>query len=197
MKIKLPKINFKIPKITIFGIDVIKNFLFFTLYLIITLLSIAFIIAPAIKKFKKSKQHFYEIKSEFLSIKNHYNSELEKLNNLKKQNKVIILKLRRDFDIKNFKIFASQFMKILNIKKDKTDIYKNGFVKTIYYINAFIKSPKNFYDFVDALKKYKNVIKVYFPIDFEKEKDKIKITLKIEHYRLKDKNALKAEEKAH
>ena len=191
MKIKLPQINFKIPKVTIYGIDVIKNFLFFTLYLVITLLSIAFIIAPAIKKFKKSQQNFYEIKSEFISVKKHYNIELNKLNNLKKQNKTIILKLRRDFDIKNFKIFASQFMNIENIKKDKTTIYENDFLKTVYYINAFIKSPKNFYDFVDALKKYKNVIKVYFPIDFKKEKDKIKITLKIEYYCLKNKNALK------
>ncbi|EDM24643.1 hypothetical protein [Caminibacter mediatlanticus] len=197
MKIKLPKINLKIPKITIYGIDVIKNFLYFILYLIITLLAIAFLIAPAIKTFKTAQKKYFEIKTEYLSVKNNYNNELNDLNKLKKENRAIILKFKRDFDINNFKLFASKYMKIENIKKDKTKIFKKDFIKTIYYINAFIKSPKNFYDFVDGLKKYKNVIKVYFPIDFEKEKNDIKITLKIEHYRLKNKNALKAEENAH
>jgi len=195
MKIKLSKV--KIPKIYIYGIDVIKNFLFFTFYIIITLIAIAFIIAPSIKIFKKHQSYYFETKQTYLLAKSQYNQTLASLNQLKKQNAHILAAFRREFDVNNFKNFASAFMKIKKIQKDKTSVYKNDFIKTIYYIDANIKSPKNFYDFVDALKKYKYIIRVYFPIDFKKVNDSIDLRLKIEHYRLKNLKALKAEEKAH
>jgi len=197
MKIKLSKPNLKIPKIYIYGIDVIKNLGFFTLYIIITLLSIAFIIAPAIKHFKKNQKQYYNIKTQYLNVKNNYENVLESLNKLKKENAKIIAAFRRDFDVKNFKMFASKFMEIKEIKKDKTKPFKKDFIKTVYFIKATINSPKDFYDFINTIKKYKNIIRVYFPIDFTKKDKKINLTLKIEHYRLKDKKALKAEEKAH
>jgi len=197
MKLKITKPNIKIPKIKIYGIDVIKNFLFFTLYIFITLLAIAIFIAPSIKHFKKNQNEYYKIKAEYTSVKNQYNLTLNSLNKLKKQNAKIINAFRRDFDEKNFKLFAEKFMKIKTIKKDKTKPYKNDFLKTTYYVKATINSPKNFYDFIDALKNYKYIIRVYFPIDFTKKNKNIELTLKIEHYRLKNKNALKAEEKAH
>ncbi len=187
----------KIPRVYIYGIDVIKNFLFFTLYIIITLITIAFIIAPSIKTFKKNQALYFETKQNYLYIKTQYNQTLKELNELKKQNTHILTAFRREFDIQNFKKFASSFMQIEKIKKDKTSVYKQNFIKTIYYINANIKSPQDFYNFADALKKYKYVIRVYFPIDFEKNKNSIELKLKIEHYRLKNLNALKAEEKAH
>jgi len=197
MKIRLSKPKFKIPEIYIYGIDVVKNFLFFTLYIVITLFAIAFIITPAIKNFKKAQKEYYEIKTQYSIIKKDYQSVLESLKRLKTENAKILAAFKRDFDVKNFKIFASKFMEIKEIKKDKTKPFKKDFIKTAYFIKAAINSPKDFYDFIDAVKNYKNVIRVYFPIDFTKNGKKIDLTLKIEHYRLKDKNALKAEEKAH
>ena len=193
LKVKVPKI----PKIKIYGIDVIKNFLFFTLFIIITLISIAFIIAPSIRYFKKHQKTYYETKTEYLQIKNEYENTLKSLNALKRKDAKIIAAFRREFNTQNFKTFSSKFMKIKNIEKNETKVYKNDFLKTVYFVDASIKSPKNFYDFIDALKNYKYVIKVYFPIDFEKNSTLIDLKLKIEHYRLKNLKALKAEVKAH
>jgi hypothetical protein len=195
LKIKIPQI--KIPKIKIYGIDVIKNFLFFTLFIFITLLAIAFIIAPSIRYFKKNQQFYYETKNDYMQVKKEYEETLKSLNALKKKDAKIIAAFRREFNPKNFKMFASKFMKVKNIEKNETKVYKNDFLKTIYFVDATIKSPKNFYDFIDALKNYKYVIKVYFPIDFEKNGSNIDLRLKIEHYRLKNLKALKAEVKAH
>lgn len=194
-KIKIPQI--KIPKIKIYGIDVIKNFLFFTLFIFLTLLMIAFIIAPSIKYFKKNQKTYYETKNEFLQTKAIYDRTLKSLNQLKRKDAKIIAAFRREFDKKNFINFASKFMKVTNIEKNETKIYKNDFLTTIYFVNALIKSPKNFYDFIDALKNYKYILKVYFPINFEKNGNLIDLKLKIEHYRLKNLKALKAEVKAH
>ncbi len=184
-KIKLPKI--KIPKVYIFGIDIIKNFLFFTLYIIITLLAIAFLIAPAVKTFKKDQKAYYQAKNEYNLILDTYNQNLEELNKLKKKNSKILSALKRDFNINNFKAFASQYMSVQDIKEVNKTVYKKDFIKTTYIATTTIKSPKNFYDFIDALKKYKYVLRVYFPINFQKDSnsENISLTLKIEHFKLK------------
>jgi hypothetical protein len=184
---KLPKLNFsfKLPKIKIYGIDVIKNFLFFVLFIFLTLLSIGLIIAPAIRTFKKYQSEYYETKSQFDELKNNYMQKNKELKKLQKENRKIIAALSRNFDKKNFKNFASQFMNITNIKEMNSTIYKNDFIKTSYMVDAIIKTPKNFYDFINALKNYKYVIRAYFPVNFEKKDESISLTFKIEHYKVK------------
>jgi hypothetical protein len=186
---KLPNINFsfKLPKIKIYGIDIIKNFLFFTLFIILTLFSIGLIIAPAIRTFKKNQNEYYKIKSEFETLKNIYLEKNKELKKLQKENKKIIMALNRNFNKNNFINFASQFMNITNIKEINSSIYKNDFIKTSYMIDAIIKSPKNFYDFIDALKNYKYVIRAYFPVNFEKKEESIALSFQIEHYKINEK----------
>ena len=192
---KLPSIKFKIPTLKIYGIDVIKNALFFAFYILMTLFIIAFIIAPSVKIFKKSKNDYFLSKEEFDKTKQNYQTILKELTKLQNQNLRILNAFKRDFNENNFKLFAKNYMQILNIKKLKTSIYKNKFTKTSYLVKAKIKSPKNFYDLIDNIKNYKNIIRVYFPIDFEKDNKEINLTFKIEVYKFIE--AAKAEEKAH
>ena len=185
---KIPSIKFKLPKIKIYGIDVVKNALFFALSIILTLLIIAFIIAPSIKTFKYAKTQYFLTQQEFDKVKKQYKEVLNSLDILKNKNQKIINALNRVFDKNNFILFAKNYMQITNIKELNSSIYKNKFIKTPYLITAIIKSTKNFYDFVDDIKNYKNIIRVYFPIDFEKNKENIILTFKIECYNVKKKN---------
>jgi len=186
---KIPKISIKIPKIKIYGIDVIKNFLFFTLFIIITLAIIAFLISPAIHSFKKAKKEYYQTKYNLEVTTNEYKTKLKSLKKLQNANRKIINALKRDFNEKNFKMFASKYMSVHTIKEINSSVYKKDFLKTTYIVTSTIKSPKNFYDFIDSLKTYKSVLRVYFPIDFVKNKENIDLTLKLEHYKLNPKKA--------
>ena len=192
---KMPTIKIKIPKIKIYGIDVIKNFLFFFFYIILILFIIATILAPSVKIFKKTKQEYFQTNNEFENTKQQYQTLLKEVNKLKNKNQKILSALKRDFDINNFKLFAKQYMNLISIKKQKTSPYKKYFIKTSYLVNAVIKSPKDFYDFIDKSKNYKNLIRVYFPFNFVKENKEINLTFKIEVYKFK--NKLNADEKAH
>ena len=195
---KMPTINikkFKLPKVKVYGIDVIKNFLFFFFYVILTLIIIATILAPSVKLFKRTKKEYFIAKNQFEIVQKQYQKTAEELNSLKNKNQKIINALTRKFDINNFKIFAKEYINIKSIKKLKTSPYKEKFVKSSYLIEANIKSPKDFYDFIDASKNYKNLIRVYFPFNFVKENKDINLTFKIDVYHLK--NKLKADEKAH
>ena len=180
MKLNIPKI----PKITIYGIDVIKNFIFFTIFIIITLLVIAFIISPAINSFKQTKKEYYEIKYKLEVVTNQYKEKMKELKKIKNMNKKILMAFKRDFNEKNFKLFASNYMKIFSIKKIDSTKFQEDFIKTTYIVKSTIKTPKNFYDFIDALKNYKYILRVYFPIEFIKHNKEINLTLKVEHYKL-------------
>ena len=182
IKLNIKKIT--IPEVRIYGIDVIKNFLFFTLFIVLTLLCIAFIIAPSIRVFKQNQNNYYDKKATFEDIKNQYLQKSTELKKLKQQNRKIILAFKRDFNQKNFIMFASKYMDIKNIKEINSSIYKKDFIRTSYIIKALIKTPQDFYDFIDALKTYKYIIRAYFPVDFEKENNII-LTFKIEQYRVK------------
>jgi len=182
----MPKISFRLPKVKIYGIDVIKNFLFFTLFIVLTLLFIAFVISPAVHSFKKSKTLYYQTKYSLEITTNEYKEKLLELKKLKNANRKVLNAFKRDFDTKNFKMFASKYMSISSIKEVNSTVYDKDFVKTTYIMSAKIKSPKNFYDLIDALKNYKSILRIYFPIDFIKNKENIDLTLKLEHYKLKD-----------
>ena len=188
---KLPSIKFKIPKIKIYGIDVIKNSLFFFFYIVFTLLIIAFILAPSVKLFKKAKNQYFQTKNQFDQTQEKYKTLLNEVEKLKTKNRKIINALKREFDPNNFKLFARDFMKIESIKKEKTSNYKDKFIYTTYLISAKIKSPKNFYDFIDSVKNYKNIIRVYFPFNFVKNQKDINLTFRIDVYNLKKRKLTK------
>lgn len=180
MKLNIPKI----PKITIYGIDIIKNFIFFTVFIIITLLVIAFIISPTINNFKSAKKEYFKTKSKLEITTNEYKERMKELKKIKNGNKKILMAFKRDFNEKNFKLFASRYMKVYSIKKIDSTKFQKDFIKTTYIVKSAIKTPKNFYDFIDKLKNYKYILRVYFPIEFIKQNKEINLTLKIEHYKL-------------
>jgi hypothetical protein len=142
----LPKISFKLPKVKIYGIDVIKNFLFFTLFIVLTLVFIAFIISPAVHSFKKSKTKYYKAKYSLEITTNEYKEKLLELKKLKNANRKILNALKRDLNKKNFKLFASKYMSISSIKETNSSFYQNDFINAtkkykiiqcILYISLF------------------------------------------------------------
>lgn len=180
--------NLKIPKIKVYGIDVIKNFLFFFFYIILILFIIAAILAPSVKLFKKTKNYYFKIKENFEITQKEYQQLFSQLQKLKENNKKIINNLQNHFDINDFKLFSKKYMQIISIQKQKTYPYKEKFIATSYLITAKIKSPEDFYKFINAIKNYKNLIRVYFPFNFVKDKNEIKLTFKIDVYNIKNKH---------
>ena len=181
MKFKIPKI----PKVELFGIDIIKNMMFFTLFVFIFLLLLAISVAPSIKKFKKEKVIYYNTKVKLDETQNDLDKILAKYQKLSKKNRRLILAMQREFDKTNFKNFASKYMTINNIQDKNISVYQKEFIKKTYLVSATIKTPINFYKFVDATKNYKNILKIYFPIVFKAKNGDIKLLFKLEHFKVK------------
>jgi len=182
MKLKITKI----PRIEIFGIDIIKNFSLFTLFIFIFLLLLATLVAPSIKKFKKEKKNYYITRINYDNSEKELSQILSKYKINSKINRKIILSLKRNFNTLNFKNFANKYMKIQNIKETNSSVYKKYFIKKTYIVTANLNSPKNFYQFVKASKNYKNLIKIYFPIIFKSSNKNILLLYKLETFKVID-----------
>jgi len=181
MKLKIPKI----PKIEMFGIDVIKNMLLFTLFVFVFLLLLGVLVAPSIKKFKVKKREYFIIQNQLNQTEDKLEETKNKYQKLYKENKRIILAFKREFNKENFKMFANRYMKVESIKDQNISVYEKSFIKKTYIVTAKLKTPVNFYKFVEASKNYKNIIKIYFPIVFKAKDGEIKLLYKLEHFKVK------------
>jgi len=176
---KLPKL----PKIEMFGIDIIKNMLFFTTFIIIFLLFLAIFIAPTIKKFKIEKKNYFITKLENENSIKKLQLKSNEYKKLFKKNKKIISALQQNFQKKEFIEYTKKYLLIKSIKKSDETIVNKHFKKTTYIVTAFIDSPVNFYQFIESLKNYKNILKIYFPLLLKSQNGKIVLIFKLEHFK--------------
>jgi hypothetical protein len=178
MKLKIPKL----PKVEMFGIDIVKNFLLFFLFFIIFMLLLVFLIAPTIKKFKETKKNYYTTKIKADKIQDKLNKLTLQYKKLYKENHKIILAFKMDFNKESFKIFSSKYMKITNIQDKNSSIYEKKFTKKSYIIAADLKTPTSFYKFINDIKNTNNVLKVYYPVVFKAKNGDIKLLYKLESF---------------
>jgi len=171
-------------KIDIQNANIIKNLIFLTVFVIISLLAIFFIISPTIDNFKKTKKEYYQTKQKLEIIINEYRKKMKRLRKIKKINKKVLNAFRIGFNEHNFELFASNYMKVHSIKKIDFTKFRKDFIKTTYTIESTVKTPKDFYDFIDAIKSEKYTLRVYFPNKFIKRDKEINLNLKIEYYKL-------------
>ena len=179
MKLKLPKL----PKVEMFGIDIVKNFLLFFLFFIIFMILLVFLVAPTIKKFKEVKHDYYSTKIKADKIQNKLDKLTLQYKKLYKANHKIILDFKMNFNKESFKIFSSKYMKITNIEDKNSSIYEKEFIEKFYIISATLNSPTSFYKFINDIKKTNNVLKVYYPVVFKAKNGDIKLLYKLESFK--------------
>jgi hypothetical protein len=179
MKLKIPKI----PKVEMFGIDIVKNFLLFLLFFIIFMILLAFVVSPTIKRFKEIKQNYYAKKIKAQDLQSKLDKLTMQYKDLYKKNRKIILAFKMDFNKDAFKIFSSKYMNITNIQDKNISLYQSQFIKKSYIVTANLKSPINFYKFVDATKNTNNIIQIHFPIVFKAKNGDIKLIYKLESFK--------------
>lgn len=184
----MKKIKFKLPKLPtlmFMGIDIVKNFIFFTIFIILSLIFLGVMAAPAIKYFKAKKYQSIELKQTYNQKQEKYNQILKEHNLLQIHEARTILSFNREFDKKSFENFAKKYINIIDIKNMNIAVYKKNFIKKSYKVTAMIKSPKNLYDFLNNLDKYKNILKIKLPITIENNSTKLEIKFTLEHYKVK------------
>lgn len=179
-KIKLDK--------SMLEIDPVKMLLFFLAFVAISLLIIFALIVPSVREYKKVKTKHSRYEMSVKRMENTVNAKDSELKNIMKDNSKVLDALISRFDKQDFISYADKFFQNVKLSEIKNRKIKDGF--TLYELNvtSSIKTPNNFYDFLDGLAKYKNIVKIDYPITMQSKDENIEASFNVKVYRTDDIN---------
>ena len=144
-----------------------------------------FAFAALIPQGKEYRLKRLELKKELVEYRkyeNFYNETLEQLKDLQSKNRHIIVAFDRAFDPQRFEKINKKYFAQLHVTKLSRAKDEEGF--SVYEVNTTSKmsSPKNFYDFLDALNKSDWIVGMSFPIEFVRDGEMIKSSFTMKVY---------------
>lgn len=173
---------------SILEIDPVKMLLFFLAFVAVSLLIIFALIVPSVREYKrvKTKHSRYEMSTSIME--NSIKSKENELQNIIRDNSKVLDALIEKFDKKDFVEYADKFFTDVKLSDVKNQRTKDGF--TLYELNvtSSIKTPNNFYKFLDGLTTYKSVVKIGYPITMQSKDDNIRASFNVKVYRTDDVN---------
>ena len=158
-------------------INISRHYLYIllsSLFMLLFVLIFAFVIL--IPKGKEYRQERLELKKATIKLQKYQNFHDDiyaKLKDLQSKNRHIITAFENRFDAQRFEKEHKNYFSSLKLSKIMKLNDEKGFA--VYEVNTTsnIASPKNFYDFLDALNKSDWIIGVNFPIIFKREGETI------------------------
>ena len=167
------------------NIDVTKLLIYVLICIIACLAMIFGLLMPSIKEYKQVK---YESRMQIAAsaqTQRLYDAKSKALNEIKQNDKAQLEALENKFDTEKFTQFASKYFTNVNLSEPK-EATKNGEISVYELtVTSSMKTPAKFYEFMDALQSYENIVKIDFPIKMCKDTEKIDATFGVKIYSLR------------
>ena len=167
------------------NIDVTKLLIYVLICIIACLAMIFGLLVPSIKEYKQVK---YESRMQIAAsaqTQRLYDAKSKALDEIKQNDKAQLDALENKFDADKFTQFASKYFKNVNLSELK-EASKNGEISVYELtVTGSMKTPAKFYEFMDALQSYENIVKIDFPIKMRKDTEKIDATFGVKIYSLR------------
>ena len=167
------------------NIDVTKLLIYVLLFIVACLVMIFGFLVPNIKEYKQVK---YESRMQIAAsaqTQRIYDAKSKALNEIKQNDKAVLDALESKFDADKFAQFASKYFTNVNLSEPK-EAAKNGEISVYELtVTGSMKTPAKFYEFMDALQSYENIVKIDLPIKMRKEAEKIDTTFGVKIYSLR------------
>ena len=167
------------------NIDVTKLLIYVLLFIVACLVMIFGFLVPNIKEYKQVK---YESRMQIAAsaqTQRIYDAKSKALNDIKQNDKAVLDALESKFDADKFAQFASKYFTNVNLSEPK-EAAKNGEISVYELtVTGSMKTPAKFYEFMDALQSYENIVKIDLPIKMRKEAEKIDATFGVKIYSLR------------
>ncbi len=166
-------------------INIIKLLIFLSIFIVTTLVLILVLILPNVKKYRVYRGQYNSAVVHKVRVQNVLDGRMKELKNLNIKNKKVFDSFKHEFRKDEFVTFANKFFNKVSLKEVKKSIYKKEF--RIYELNvtSTLKTPVNFYKFLDGLNHYQNIIQADFPIDLKSNGKTINSTFKIKVFGLR------------
>ncbi len=157
-----------------------------TFLLIFVLLFSFLILVPKGKEYRVQKTDLYKENVELKKYQDFHEQTLAALKKLQSDNRLIIAAFDNSFNAKRFEKEYKNYFKTLTLSKlEKSQDNEGEFLVYAVETTSNINSPKNFYDFLDALNKGSWIIGVNFPIHFKRQDQLIRSSFTMKVYSTK------------
>jgi len=165
-------------------INYVKLLIFLVVFIFIILLLISILILPNIKKYRVARGEFNQAMVHKTRVQSVLNEREKELKKLRLDNWKIFSAFKHDFSEEEFLAFTKQFFNKVSLKEVKQSSYTKEF--EIYELNvtSSLKTPIKFYQFLNGLNHYNNIIQADFPIDLKSNGNLIYSSFKIKVYGL-------------
>ena len=157
-----------------------------SLFLFIFVLFFAFfILIPKGKEYREERMALKKSSAKLQKYQNYHDRVYSTLKNLQSKNRHIITAFENNFDAKRFKKEHKSYFSSLYLSNISKVGRESDF--DVYEVNTTsnIASPKNFYNFLDAINKSDWIIGINFPIIFKRHGDTILSSFTMKVYRNK------------
>lgn len=163
-------------------IDIIKLLIYVIIFLIISAVMIFSFIVPNIKEYRQIESTYISSQNALLKIQKNFENTLNQLHEIEKTNEFTIKSLNNKFSEISFTTFANKYFNNVSLNELPKKDQKDDFYRYELNVTSAMNTPSKFYNFLDDLKKYENVVKVDFPINMKSDGNLIHATFNIRIY---------------
>lgn len=164
--------------------DIIKILIYIVIFVLIVMLFVFVIIIPNVKDFRIEKKLERRAYNAYSKVYNYLENRQEILKNLKSDNLKIINSFENKFDQNAFQELLNTYFAQNSYKKIDQKGYRENFIVYELNVTTDLETPTKFYQFLDHLNRFDNIIKTDFPIQFESNGNTINSSFKIEVYEI-------------
>ena len=163
-------------------VDIIKLLLYLLIFIVVSLFMILIVIVPNIKEYRVSKSVYKKAFVHKMRVQNVLTDRDNELRDLSAKNRRAINSFVHKFSTDNFIKYAGKFFNEVSLVEVEKKEYKKEFIEYELRVSSSLKSPTNFYKFLEGLNRYENIIQADFPIKMESNESKISSAFTIKVY---------------
>ncbi len=163
-------------------IDIVKLLIYLLVFIVVTLFMILAVIVPNIKDYRASKVIYKKALVHKMRVENILGDRNVEFSNLNSENRRAITSFMHKFSTDNFIKYAGKFFTQVTLVELDKKAHKKEFVEYKLKVSSSLKSPTNFYVFLEGLNRYENIIQADFPIHMESNESTISSAFTIKVY---------------
>ena len=133
------------------------------LFLFILFISFAI---PSVNYFKSANAKHSEVKSRYELVKQDHDESLQLLRQLKSNNSKVIDAFANDFDEELFLRYMNTIFDEVKFQKSKAQ-EGDSYLHYELQVSTSMQTPMRFYQFLNEVSNYSNILEAQFPIEFE------------------------------
>jgi len=164
--------------------DIAKLLFYLLIFIVVSISMVLFVIVPNVKEYRASKNGYEKVLT--------YNSEVNKilqkreivLRELKSKNVHISNSFEHKFSSESFIKYTNKFFTQVALIEINKKAHNKEFIEYELMVSSKLKSPTNFYVFLEGLNRYENIIQADFPIQMEANKNTIDSTFTLKVYNI-------------